>query len=306
MSANYYSFTMLLRHNSAVVSLVLAGLTIAGCSSYSKEQEREMQRIRDMVTADPTSVNRPDSGGNTPLQYAVLNRYLPLMEWLHDHGADPNAMGSNGDLPLHMAIISDRAPDYRVIRSLLDMGADVNAGNNYGDTPLHRAGYLGMTDKVRLLLANKADVERRAQRGETALLYASRPEGHPDAVLALLEGGANVNAADNAGMTPLHGAAMIGDVEVARVLVVKGRAAINSQTNAGYTPLHVAALFGKTDFVRFLLENGADPNLRDRENLTPAERAARSPAVASSSDGNHPVDTAAAVNLLLASRPVPR
>ena len=46
-------------------------------------------------------------------------------------------------------------------------------------------------------------------------LYAARPEGYPETVLALLEGGADVNVADNFGMTPLHGAAMIGDVDVA-------------------------------------------------------------------------------------------
>jgi len=280
------------------VSLILVGILLAACSDYSKEQEQEMQRIRNMVSVDPSSVNRPDSGGNTPLQYAVLNNYLPLVEWLHAHGADPNVRGRNGDTPLHTAIISDHTPDYRVMRTLLRMGADVNAGADYGDTPLHRAAYLGITDKIRFLIENKADVERRAQRGETALLYASRPEGHPEAVLALLEGDANVNASDNSGMTPLHGAAMIGDVEVGRVLVEKGKAAINSQTTVGYTPLHVAALFGKADFVRLLLEKGANPNLRDNEDLTPAERAAQFPAVSSSNAGNRRVDTSAAVSLL--------
>jgi len=294
---------MLHRRSSISMLLILAGFFLVACSSYSKEQEREMQRIRDMVTADPTSANRPDSGGITPLQYAVLNNYRPLMDWLHDHGADPNARGRDGETPLHTAIISDHSPDHRVLRALLETGADVNAGNNYGDTPLHRAAYLGTTDKVRFLVSNKADVERRAQRGETPLLYASRPEGHPEAVLALLEGGANVNAADNFGMTPLHGAAMIGAVEVARVLVEKGEAGINIQTTAGYTPLHVAALFGQTDFVRYLLEKGANPSLRDKDNLTPAERASRFPAVSSSNTGSHPVDTAAAVNLLRTSTP---
>ena len=107
-----------------------------------------------------------------------------------------------------------------------------------------------------------------------------------------------MNASDNAGMTPLHGAAMIGDVEVARVLVEKGKADIHSKTTTGYTPLHVAALFGKTEFVQFLLENGADPDMRDNDNLTPVERAIQFPAVTSSSRGTRPVDTTAAVALL--------
>ncbi len=278
--------------------LVLSGIVTFGCSGYSKEQEQEMQRIRSMVSADPASINLPDKSGNTPLHLAVIDNYLPLMDWLKDHGADPNSKGPYGDTPLHTAVISDRTSDDSVIRRLLRMGADVNAPNDYGDTPLHRAAYHGLTEKLRLLLRNKADVSRRAQRGETPLLYAARPEGHPETVLALLDGGAEVNAADNFGMTPLHGAAMIGNVDVARVLVDKGRADVNRQTLDGSTPLHIAAVSGKTAFVQFLLDKGANRDLRDKEDLTPAERAVQFPAISYSKDGRQAVDTSAAVNVL--------
>jgi ankyrin repeat protein len=279
--------------------LLLVLLVIAsGCDGYSKEQRQEMQRIRNMVSSDPRSVNSPDTQGYTPLHSAVLNNYIPLLDWLKDHGSDPNARGQGGDRPLHVAVISDHSPDGRLIVALLRIGADVNAANDYGDTPLHRAAYLGLTEKVRLLLKNRADVSRRALRGETPLLYAARPEGHPETVLALLEGGAEINAADNFGMTPLHGAAMIGDVDVARVLIDRGGADVNPQTLAGYTPLHIAALSGKADFVRFLLEKGANPELQDHDQLTAAERAARFPAMSYFNGGSRPVDTSAAVAIL--------
>jgi uncharacterized protein len=280
------------------LTLVLAGLVAIGCDGYSKEQRQEMERIRSLVSASPGNVNAPDAQGNPPLHLAVLNNYMPLLDWLKDHGADPNSSGRSGERPLHVAIISDHSADGRLILKLLRMGADINAADDYGDTPLHRAAYLGMTEKVRLLLKSKADVSRRARAGETPLLYASRPEGYPDTVLALLEGGSDVNAADNYGMTPLHGAAMIGDVEVARVLIEKGGADVNLQSIAGYTPLHVAALSGKGEFVQLLLDNGADRELRDRDNLTPAERAARFPAITTSKEGSRAIDTAAAVNIL--------
>jgi len=279
------------------LTLMLIGIVGSSCSNYSKEQEQEMQRIRDMVSANPASINLPDKTGNTPLLLAVINNYLPLMDWLRGHGADPNSRGPYGDTPLHTAVIWDRSSDDGVIRSLLRMGADVNATNDYGDTPLHRAAYHGLTGKVRLLLRNKADVSRRAQRGETPLLYAARPEGHPETVLALLEGGAEVNVPDDIGMTPLHGAAMIGDVDVARVLVDKG-ADVNRQTRDGYTPLHVAAISGKTEFVQFLLDKGANRSLRDKRNLTPAEAAVQFPAMSVSKEGKHAVDTSAAVKIL--------
>jgi ankyrin repeat protein len=279
------------------LALMLIAIIASGCNGYSKEQEREMQRIRDMVSADPTNIDLPDKGGNTPLHLAVINNYLPLMDWLKNHGADPNSRGFYGDRPLHTAVISDRTSDGKVIRILLRMGADVNAPNDYGDTPLHRAAYHGLTETVRLLLRNGAEVSRRAQRGETPLMYAARPEGHPETVLALLEGGADVNATDNFGMTPLHGAAMIGDVDVARVLTDNG-ADVNRQNLDGYTPLHTAAIAGKTVFVQFLLDKGANRNLRDKRNLTPAERAVQFPAMSYSKEGKQAIDTSAAVNLL--------
>ena len=277
---------------------LLIGIVASSCDSYSKEQEQEMKRIRDSVSADPGTINSREKQGNTPLHLAVLNKYLPLMDWLKDHGSDPNSRGLNGDTPLHLAIISDRSSDSRVIRRLLLMGADVNGPNDYGDTPLHRAAYHGLTETVRLLLKNKADVSRRAHRGETPLLYAARPEGYPETVLALLEGGADASARDNIGMTPLHGAAQIGNIDVARVLIDKGKADVNSQTTDGYTPLHIAAISGKAEFIQFLLDRRANRDLRDRRNLTPAEEAIRFPAMAYSQEGRRVVDTSAAVNVL--------
>jgi ankyrin repeat protein len=234
----------------------------------------------------------------TTLYMAVLHGYMPIIDWLRDRGADPNAPGPHGDTPLHLAISTDYTTDRRVVLALLSMGADVNAANEYGDTPLHRAAFHGRTDMVRLLLTNHADVTRRAQRGETALLYAARPEGHPETVATLLEGGADANTPDAFGMTALHGAAMIGDTEVARVLIERGYANVNRQTLAGYTPLHVAAEAGKDDFVRFLLAHGADRTVRDRDGLTPAERARQFPAMRSTKDGRAPVDTTAAIEAL--------
>jgi ankyrin repeat protein len=277
---------------------LLLGLLTSGCSSYSKEQNQEMQRIRDEVLANPQSINSLVERGNTRLHLAVINNYLPLMDWLQSHGANPNVKGLYGDTPLHVAIISDRTPDGRVVRRLLSMGADVNARNNYGDTPLHRAAYHGLTSLARLLLKNKADIAARAQRGETPLLYAVRPEGHPETVVALLEAGADANAADDRGMTPLHGAAMTGNVRVARLLIDRGGAKLNQQTADGYTPLHVAAIFGKSEFVQFLLNEGANRDLRDKRNLKPVEAALQFPALSYTERGKRAVDTSAAITAL--------
>src|SRR5262245_53365348 len=144
--------TLQLRKIYSCPAVLLIGIVGSGCNSYSKEQEQEMQRIRDMVTADPGSINLPDKTGNTPLHVAVINNYLPLMDWLKAHGADPNSRGLYGDTPLHTAVIWDRSSDDSVICSLSRMRRDVHLPNDYGGTSLDRAGYHGLTEKLRLLL----------------------------------------------------------------------------------------------------------------------------------------------------------
>ena len=146
---------------------LLIGIVASGCDSYSKEQEQEMKRIRDLVSADPGTINSRDKQGNTPLHLAVLNKYLPLLDWLKDHGADPNSKGLYGDTPLHLAIISDPTSDGRVIRRLLLMGADVNSQTIDGYTPLHIAAISGKAGFVQFLLDKRANRDLRNKRNLT-------------------------------------------------------------------------------------------------------------------------------------------
>ena len=146
---------------------LLIGIVASSCDSYSKEQEQEMKRIRDSVSADPGTINSREKQGNTPLHLAVLNKYLPLLDWLKDHGADPNSKGLYGDTPLHLAIISDPTSDGRVIRRLLLMGADVNSQTIDGYTPLHIAAISGKAGFVQFLLDKRANRDLRNKRNLT-------------------------------------------------------------------------------------------------------------------------------------------
>jgi ankyrin repeat protein len=60
-----------------------------------------------------------------------------------------------------------------------------------------------------------------------------------------------------------------GGVDVARLLLDAG-AEVNRQCEHGRTALHMAAAWGHSDLVKYLIENGADPTIRDEENMTPA------------------------------------
>jgi ankyrin repeat protein len=67
----------------------------------------------------------------------------------------------------------------------------------------------------------------------------------------LLANKAEVNARDNRGRTPLHEAAENGRKDVVELLLAN-KVEVNPKSNDGSTPLHEAALAGHKDVVELL------------------------------------------------------
>lgn len=165
-------------------------------------------------------VDQPGAGGETPLMVASFFRQddfdasLGVIDYLLSKGADVNARSDNGVTPVMSASISGRL---KVIKKLVEAGADVNmettahgdtallfsveknhwkvarflikqgakvdAQNNYGISPLIKASGSGAVDTIKVLLANKADVNLKDAEGRTALMHAVRvvpPKWHSE------------------------------------------------------------------------------------------------------------------------------
>ncbi len=134
------------------------------------------------------------------------------------------------------------------------------------------------------LLAKGANVNARAARGQTALMWAVAQQ-HPDVVKVLLSHRADVNARSESwrqmeavsphgapeynreipygNNTPLMFAARVGDLASAKLLVAAG-ANVNDQDAWGISVVTLAAHSGFLDLVEFLLDKGADPNTSGR------------------------------------------
>uniref|UniRef100_A0A183SFA4 ANK_REP_REGION domain-containing protein n=1 Tax=Schistocephalus solidus TaxID=70667 RepID=A0A183SFA4_SCHSO len=130
-----------------------------------------------------------------------------------------------------------------------------------------------------LLLEAGVNVDITGPDSRTALRAAAWA-GHTEIVQRLLEAGANVNQADAEGRTPLIAAAYMGCTQVIEILADAG-ANLNHADQDGRTALCVAAFCvppseAHTEVVANLLQLGADPNLGDRENVTPLIGAAQS------------------------------
>jgi ankyrin len=288
--------------------------------------------------ADPKSAN---PGGETALMTASRTGKLDAVKLLLDRGADANAKEKvRGQTALMWAVLENH-PD--VVKLLVARGADINAQSalvvpdgttgtpgaqtsaNIGATGpgVYRAravpspsgmmtGLLyaardGNLEMTRVLVDLKADIDKPAANGTTALIDAI-VNNHIELAMYLLEKGANPNAADNFyKRTPLFAAIEARNLDYAhdtappvpdakdpldliKALLAKG-ATTNTRANTmpvrgfmqvsanwanfdGQTPFLRAALAGDITVMRLLLEHGADPNIYTNDGATPLMAAA--------------------------------
>lgn len=204
--------------------------------------------------ADANAKNRR---GSTPLFWAIHDQ--AKVRLLVSRGAAVKVKQVEGRSPLYQAaLLGDALP---VIRYLLQNGADPNAATLIGLTPLNGAALRGDVDAVRVLIEAGALVDAKSGAGTTALMGAAT-NGSPAVVELLLAKGADTNARSKIGETPLGNAAGAGNAETVKILLEHG-ATVNSRNDRGYSPLMLAAGSDamNADIIRLLLANGADRSL---------------------------------------------
>jgi hypothetical protein len=123
------------------------------------------------------------------------------------------------------------------------------------DAPLGKAAREGDLAKLRALLADGADPNRRDGNGNSPLLEAVAA-GQAAAARALVAAGANPNLGSSGGRTPLIEAALGGRVEIARLLITAG-ADLNIAERGAGTPLEAAEREGHAEMAALLRGSGA-------------------------------------------------
>lgn len=153
--------------------------------------------------------------------------------------------------------------DAAVVRRLLDRGFDPNTVNPKGDFALIVALREPSLKVVSALLDNpQTRSEVRTAKDESPLMLAAL-KGYQDICQQLIKRDADVN---KPGWTPLHYASTGGHTSVMRLLL-DNHAYIDAASPNGSTPLMMAAMYGTQDAVKLLLAAGADPTLKNAQNL---------------------------------------
>ncbi|KAJ7453133.1 ankyrin repeat-containing domain protein [Mycena latifolia] len=120
---------------------------------------------------------------------------------------------------------------------------------------LQDASLEGLTDVVRILVENGANVDVNEGEYDSPLLAAS-VRGHDDIIRLLLAHGADINLHGRRYGTALQMAAFFNNKKSARLLIDVG-AYINAEAGRYGTALYAAATQGNKEMVHLLLEHGA-------------------------------------------------
>lgn len=192
-----------------------------------------LERLRELVEAQPELVHARGGDGQTPLHVA---RTPEVAGFLLDSGAEIEARDiDHGSTPAQYAVVERPG----VCRYLLSRGAQ--------DDLFMRCA-LGDIEAVRAFLA-----------ADPALLHATIDTGRHDPDPA--PGLHIYHYLFANGATPLMAAAQGSQRAVVELLLTLG-ADVNAQ-NGGATALHHAAWSGYVEMLQFLLSRGADRNRRD-------------------------------------------
>ena len=218
-----------------------------------------------------------------PLNSAVQQNSIEVVEELIKQGADVNKFNAPGGFALRLALMSKATNSTKIVEILLKAGADPWRIDGFGRNPLKVAKIIGNKEKINLIKeAQKATKEQHKKDGE---LIAPVSKMKADKVKKLLAEGASPEADCEIGASyeasyansdkPAYGRTPLmcsyAEPKIAQLLLDAG-ADINAVDGMGNTVLHntfVAKDDTGIDEFNFLLKHGADINARNIFGRTP-------------------------------------
>ena len=220
-------------------------------------------------------------GGNADdeLDNAALAADLDRVRFLLGRkGVNINHKGSDGETPLHQAVVNN---DAEMIELLLQHKAAIDEPDSDGYTPLALAAARNKTRAIQLLASHGANLEAQIPGGYTPVFIAVG-EGKLAAAKALIDAGAKCDIIEG----PQHFTLLmavatqrpperriiqvmqrIGPVELAQELV-QHKADVNAASTQGVTALMIAAAHDNAPMIGLLLRAGAQLEARSRQGQT--------------------------------------
>ncbi|KAF9430973.1 hypothetical protein BGZ76_000634 [Entomortierella beljakovae] len=265
--------------------------------------------LRYLVEEQQKSIDVSNCEGKNPLMLAVGLENVDMTKLVLELlGSNTKAAVDKQDVLGNSAVhICIHTGNIDILRELLKADPNLGLPNNEGDTPIITAAKLSEQDAeqcaiVSILapLMEKSDLNWQNNTGDTAIHFIT----DPGLIKDLANLGVNPEIDNYAGWTPLLKWALQNDNTVVRSLLATGSVDSLMTDSRGYTPLHMACLRGNLEMaqmleahtpvdyqsaidgstslqlacqsgslpvVKFLLQKGANPELRDWANESPAD-----------------------------------
>ncbi len=210
----------------------------------------------DMMTKEPTWINRVDDTGCTPLHHAAHFGPQATVQWLLDHDADVNAKTKSGSTPLHFT------SDPEIVRLILAKKPDLaNHNRRNGETAFQAASKkLAYTkDDAERLLYRKI-VDQYLQAGAVFDPKTAIYLGELDQLKAILKKSPQL-ADDFQKGSLLRIAAKLDRMEICEYLIKEFHVDVNDfERGSGY-PIIMESL-ANPKVVKLLIDHGADLQTR--------------------------------------------
>ncbi|KAJ8716007.1 hypothetical protein PYW08_013292 [Mythimna loreyi] len=259
-------------------------------------QQREKEWLRSRAKREKSNKRSIYFSDSVMLLEAAARNDIDEVRRLLSRGVTPDATNEDGLTALHQCCIDNNEA---MMRLLLDHGANVNAEDSEKWTPLHAAATCGNLNLVRILIQRGANLlavngdgnmpydiceEERtldaiesemAARGVTQRLIDDTRASTEIKMLRdvddLVKSGMDLDEPrDGQGATLLHIASANGYIKVVEYLL-EHRASTDVVDHDMWQPVHAAACWGHLEVLELLVQYGADLNVRNKHDETPAD-----------------------------------
>ncbi len=243
--------------------------------------------LYELIRNNPSSVNKKDESGDTPLHLAAKHLQADAVLRLLNAAADYDVKDKNGFTPLHLAIIEGEQDKdsierrVNVVMRLLMEGASYAVKGPSGHTPMQLAAIHGRVGAMNVLLRAGASVNVADKAGRMPIHFAAR-FGRVGALNWLVKHKVGVSVRDKVGLTPLHYAARGWQKDAVKRLFALGASA-SAVSDNGRTPLHELADAESlrpgpeqraVETAELLIKHGVDFGAKDKSGKTASELAA--------------------------------
>jgi ankyrin repeat protein len=238
---------------------------------FALVQSGQLDKVEELLKANPLLVNATDDAGRTPLFIAIARGNLELVRLLVEKGALVRVGDNNLRAPIHFANWSG---DKTIMDLLLEKGAVVDTRAIGAATPLIHSSLNDNFEMSRFLIERGAEIDIQCNSLTTPLYFAVL-NNNPDYLQYLIQAGADVDVPDFLDRTPLSIAVRDGNLLLAQSLVKNGADPFKKDKPLSRSLLHLAAIEGHVDVLDLLIRTGLNVEEKDQSGATALDYARR-------------------------------